>query len=137
MINDNYLLLISFDRRKILQISNLFDITGVKFDWNQMWNKLYTMLCWPLTRFNLTLWPEELEIDQWKYHCKICQRVQLHRVMKKPENIEWIYKSLHRGKVKVESSRTLMDHIVYSISDWCTYRNNDRNLRIQWWSYEW
>jgi len=32
VINDNYLLLISFDRRKILQISNLFDITGVKFD---------------------------------------------------------------------------------------------------------
>lgn len=102
-----------------------------------MWNKLYAMLCWPLTWFNLTLWPEELEIDQWKYHCKICQRVQLHRVMKKTENIEWIYKSLHRGKVKVESSRTLMDNIVYNISDWCTYRNNDINLRIQWWTYEW
>jgi hypothetical protein len=35
-----------------------------------------------------------------------------YTVMEKPENIEWIYKISHRGKVKVESSRTLMDHIV-------------------------
>jgi hypothetical protein len=40
-----------------------------------------------------------------------------YTVMEKPENIEWIYKISHRGKVKVESSRTLMDHIVYNISD--------------------